>query len=111
MKHDKHDEFIAAIHSRNKLKLRFLSDQDYGAELIRTCAPFDFGPSRRAHDQTPRYHFWDYDSDTKQHNLGLLHHRIVDITVLTEKFDPATLVIWNVAAAPWFIKRDWGIHS
>jgi len=37
------DEFIDAIHSKNKIRLTFHSKEDR-QELTRTCAPMDYGP-------------------------------------------------------------------
>ena len=96
--------FIAAIHSKNKLSVTFYSKQD-DANIVRTCAPMDFAPSKRAADKSDRFHFWDYDSDQKQHTLSLLPDQVVGIEVLQSKFDPAEFVTWPPA---WTIARDWG---
>ena len=80
--------FVAAIHSKNKIRLTFYSKED-GIQLVRTCAPMDYGPSRRAANKDDRFHLWDYDSDTKSHTLSLLPNQIVSIDVLPEQFDPA----------------------
>jgi len=103
-------EFIKAIQSKNKVRLTFFSKED-GATLVRTCAPMDFGPSRRAHDKRDRFHLWDYDSDTKRHSLSLLPAQVVSIAVLPETFEPAEFVTWSTATSPWFVPRSWGAHS
>ncbi len=59
------DKFIDAIHSRSKIMLTFYSKED-NATITRLTAPMDFGPSRRAHDKSDRFHFWDYESDKKK---------------------------------------------
>jgi hypothetical protein len=102
--------FIAAIHSKNKIQLTFYSKED-GSQIVRTCAPMDFGPSRRATDKTPRFHFWDYDSDTKSHTLSLLPNQVVKITVLSQTFEPQDFVTWSAASSPWFVARNWGSCS
>jgi hypothetical protein len=102
--------FIAAIHSRNKVRLTFYSKED-GSSIVRLCAPMDYGPSRRAANKDDRFHFWDYDSDTKSHSLSLLPPQVVSIEVLSESFDPAGFVTWSTTTSPWFVKRDWGAHS
>lgn len=102
-----HDTFIQAIHDRRRVRLTFYSKQDRGI-LVRTCAPMDYGPSRRAHDKSPRYHFWDIDSDTRVHTLSLLPNQIVSVETLSETFDPAHFITWSTAASPWFVPRDWG---
>lgn len=104
------DKFIKAIHSKNKIRLTFYSKED-GAEIARTCAPMDYGPSRRATNKDDRYHFWDYDSDTASHTLSLLPNQVVRIDVLPETFDPAGFITWDTKKSQWFVPRDWGIYS
>jgi hypothetical protein len=101
------DKFIAAIHSRNKLSLTFHSKED-GQPLIRTCAPMDYGPSRRAHDKSDRFHLWDYDSDASQHTLSILPNQVLNIEVLAQAFEPSEFVTWQ---PQWFVQRDWGACS
>lgn len=105
-----HDTFIQAIHAQNKVQLVFYSKED-GQSLVRTCAPMDFGPSRRAKDKSDRYHFWDYDSDTQRHTLSLLPHQIISISVLADTFDPSEFITWNTTVSSWFVRRDWGRYS
>lgn len=102
--------FVAAIHSRHKVRLTFYSKED-GAQIVRTCAPMDYGPSRRASNKTDRFHLWDYDSDTKSHVLSLLPDQITSMEVLSATFDPAEFVTWNIANYPWFVARNWGQYS
>lgn len=101
------NEFIAAIHSKNKVRLTFHSKEDNGA-LVRTCAPMDYGPSSRAHDKSDRFHFWDYDSDKQRHTLSLLPEQVISIQVLGETFNPGEFVTWPTA---WHVQRDWGQYS
>lgn len=101
------DEFIQAIHDQHKLELTFFSKED-GHDLVRTCAPMDYGPSRHATNKDDRYHFWDYDSDEKKHVLSLLPNQVNNIKILPEKFDPAEFISWSTN---WFVKRDWGQFS
>jgi len=105
-----HDTFIAAIHAKEKVFLRFFSKED-GTTLDRTCAPMDFGPSRRAKDQSDRYHFWDYDSDTGRHTLSLPPGQIVSIEPAGDTFDPAEFISWSTSESPWLVQRDWGQFS
>lgn len=105
--HQEHQIFVEAIHSRTKIKLTFYSKED-GTLLVRTCAPMDFGPSRRALDKSNRYHFWDYDSDSKSHILSLLPNQISQIQVIRNSFDPAELITWSTKKSPWFLSRNWG---
>lgn len=101
------DTFVEAIKAKRKLRLTFYSKQD-GHNLTRTCAPMDYGPSRRTNHKKDRYHFWDYESDTKNHTLSLLPEQIVSIDILADKFEPSEFVTWETN---WFVSRDWGNFS
>lgn len=104
------DRFIQAIHGCKKVRLTFYSKDDERT-LVRTCAPMDYGPSRRAEEKNDRYHLWDYESDTGPHTLSLNPDQVTGIDVLDESFDPCEFVTWDTNASPWFVKRDWGRHS
>lgn len=103
-------EFIKAIRSRKKVLLRFYSMED-GTVLERTCAPMDFGPSRRAHLKNDRFHLWDYDSDAKRHTLSINPEQIVELIILEDEFDPREFVTWDTQKSAWFVDRDWGSVS
>jgi hypothetical protein len=108
--HAHHDVFVTSIHRRTRIALTFFSKEDR-RELKRSCAPMDFGPSRRAKLKVDRYHFWDYDSDTERHTLSLVPAQVVRIEATEIVFDPAEFVTWSIATSPWFIERDWGDFS
>ena len=108
--HPHHDVFISAIHNKTRLVLSFFSKEDRQI-LVRTCAPMDFGPSRRAKDKSDRYHFWDYDSDTVRHTLSLLPEQIQSMVLSEDSFDPSEFITWDVKVSPWFTPRDWGRFS
>jgi len=108
--HADHEVFLRALADQKRVELRFISKEDQG-QLSRECAPMDFGPSRRAKDGADRYHFWDFDSDTKSHVLSLLPDQIVSILALEQIFDPAEFVTWDVISSPWFVPRNWGRYS
>ena len=101
------DEFVASIHSKNKIRLAFYSKEDRHV-LVRVCAPMDYGPSRRAHNKADRFHFWDYESDTNEHVLSLLPRQIAQITTLPEAFEPSEFVSW---VPRWLVPRNWGAYS
>ena len=101
-------EFIEAIKERRLVEVSFFSKED-NAQLTRRCAPMDFGPSRRAKDQSDRFHMWDYESDVAPHTLSLPQDQVISIRVLDELFDPAGFVTWT--PINWFIDRDWGPYS
>jgi len=102
--------FINAIHELLKVQVTFFSIED-NQLLVRTCAPMDFGPSRRAKEKNDRYHFWDYDSDKLRHTLSINPEQVRKIVILEENFDPSEFVTWDTIKSPWFIKRDWGKYS
>lgn len=106
--HRDHATFITALVGKTKVRLTFFSKED-GDTLVRTCAPMDYGPSRRARDKSNRYHFWDYDSDQARHTLSLIANQITSIELLDEHFDPAEFVTWS--PVDWFYPRDWGAYS
>jgi hypothetical protein len=105
--HPHHAEFIQALISRHKLDVVFYSKRD-AVELSAVCAPLDYGPSRHAHDKTPRYHFWDYTSDEEAHQLSLPSEQILAIAPTYEPFDPGEFIYWPTN---WHCPRDWGAFS
>ena len=102
--HQDHAHFINSLHECRIVMLTFYGKED--RQLItRTCAPMDYGPSRRAKDQSDRYHFWDYDSDSGSHVLSLLPDQIAQIEPTAGNFEPARFVTW---LPNWFTPRNWG---
>lgn len=101
------NQFIAAIHSKSKLRVTFFSKEDR-CNIIRTCAPMDFGPSNKAKDKSDRFHMWDYESDKKNHTLSLLPNQVVSIEILAQHFEPGEFITWQTN---WFVQRDWGQYS
>lgn len=99
--------FLQALREKRKIKVSFYSQED-GRVLVRTCAPMDYGPSRRTAVKNDRFHLWDYDSDTKEHVLSLNPGQVQDIEILNEHFEPAEFVTWKTS---WFVPRDWGTYS
>lgn len=102
--------FTQAINTKSKLQVTFFSKED-NTQLTRLCAPFDIGPSSRNKDKIDRYHFWDYDSDTRSHVLSLIDEHVIDIKILDHKFEPSTLITWNFKPNSWHLQRDWGNYS
>jgi hypothetical protein len=65
------EKFTQAIHDRKKICIQFDSKED-GRVISRTCAPMDYGSSRRRNvKKNDKYHMWDYDSDKEMHTLSL----------------------------------------
>ena len=104
------DNFTKAIHDKTKIRLTFYSKED-GTTLTRKCAPMDYALSRRYKDGLMRFHLWDFESDTKNHNLALLPENIKNMEILSESFDPSSFVTWDTRQNMWTIKRDWGQYS
>src|SRR5580700_4990 len=102
--HSDHEVFISALELQEKIQLTFLSKED-ARELVRVCAPMDFGPSGRTYDQSDRYHFGDYDSEDKRHTLSLLPDQILEIRAAGESFAPGDFITWSPIR--WFYPRDW----
>lgn len=105
-----HEDLVDAIQGRFEVVVRWRSKDDGGSVQARRCAPMDYGPSRRAKDPSPRYHFWDFESDSpRNHVLSLLPEQIEDITVLPTRFEPSDFISWDVSTSPWFVARTtWG---
>ncbi|PVU82044.1 hypothetical protein DDP54_02370 [Cellulomonas sp. WB94] len=101
---------LSAIADLREVRVKWRSKDDGGQVQVRRCAPMDYGPSRRASDPEPRYHFWDFESDSgRNHVLSLRDDQIVDINILDTSFEPATFVTWSTS---WFVKRTtWGSHN
>lgn len=109
-----HDDVMAAIHDRREVLVTWVSKEDGGTNQTRRCAPMDYGPSRIAADKTPRYFFWDFESDSGQnHTLGLLAGRIVSVEILDSTFNPADFVTWDTTVkSPWWVPRTtWGADN
>lgn len=98
-----HAQFIAAIHEKKKVWVRFYSAADHGV-LDRVCGPMDYGPGGNVSDGLNRYWLWDYASTADSHTLGLTPQEIVDLRVLGEVFSPAD---FGDRPWPWAIPRDW----
>lgn len=101
-----YEKFINAIHNKKLVSVKFNSKEK--GVIIRSCIPFDYGPSRRYKDGLDRYHLYDLDSPDGKHNLSIIPEQVIDINILNENFDPAEYVHWTTS---WFIKRDWGAYS
>jgi hypothetical protein len=106
--HRDHETFTIGIDGRTKVILTWFSQED-GRDLTRTCAPMDYGPSRRNLNPNPaRYHFWDYDSDEGPHPLSLTASQVGSMTSTADSFDPGGFVTWTTS---WIYLRDWGAYS
>ena len=101
-----HDEFLKAIHEKKFVNITANSNEK--GVIQRICVPFDFGPSRKYHDQIARYHFWDLNSPDGPHNLALLPDQLLALVMIDQTFKPGDYVMWT---PKWIVPRDWGAHS
>ncbi|MBX3210949.1 MAG: hypothetical protein KF850_02855 [Labilithrix sp.] len=105
--HAAHAVFLDAIAAKRRLSVRFHSKK-LGREVVRVCAPLDFGPLRGAIEPVDHYQLWDLEGRRKPLNIPLLESEIVSMTALDETFDPASIITWNFKPGAWRIARDWG---
>jgi hypothetical protein len=108
--HADHQVFLDALAAKRRLSVRFFN-QKLGREMVRVCAPLDYGPLRGASDATPRYQFWDLEGRRKPLNLPVLAADLVSMTPLEETFDPAAIITWTFKPKAWHIPRDWAEFS
>jgi hypothetical protein len=108
--HAAHQLFLDAIAQKRRLSVRFFS-RKVGKELVRTCAPLDFGPLRGSIDGLDRYQFWDLEGKRKPLNIPLLEGEILEMTVLDETFEPAEIITWAFKPGSWSVPRDWAAFS
>jgi hypothetical protein len=102
-----HPLFVEAILENKKVKVHYYSAPDSGV-VDRIAAPLDYGPGAAggAGDGMNRYWLLEYSSTNEPRVVGLVSDQIVDLKVLGETFDPATL---GVATWPWSVARGPGL--
>ncbi len=98
--------FAEAIYSRRIVIIKFRAKTS-NQILLRKCAPLDIAPSKRTKNKIFKFHLWDLESEKTNHILSLEPSQIIDWEISDEQFEPAKIVTWNVAYAPWCVKRDW----
>ena len=108
--HADHQTFLDAIAGKRKLSVRFFN-RKVDQELVRTCAPLDFGPLRGAIDAVDRYQLWDLEGKRKPLNIAVLEGDVVKMTLLDETFEPSAIISWAFKPNAWRIARDWGEFS
>ena len=102
-----HERFLEAIREKRKVRVRLYSVADNGV-VDRVCAPLDYGPDVARQDGLNRYWLWDYAQKAGSETLPLLPNEILDLQMLGEDFDPASLC---PRTDQWSIPRDWGTPS
>jgi hypothetical protein len=108
--HASHQTFLDAIAAKRRLSVRFFHRKEK-RELVRVCAPLDYGPLRGAIDRSDVYQLWDLEAKRKPHNLALAEADIVAMTPLEETFEPAEIITWAFKPNAWSVPRDWAEHS
>jgi hypothetical protein len=108
--HASHPLFLDAIAAKRRLSVRFFS-RKVGKELVRVCAPLDYGTLRGAIGSAEYYQLWDLEGTQKPHNLALLEGEIVMMDPLEETFDPAAIITWAFKPGAWRVPRDWAEFS
>jgi hypothetical protein len=108
--HASHTVFLDALAAKRRLSVRFFHRKE-GRELVRVCAPLDFGPLRGALVAADHYQLWDLEGKRKPHNLALLEGDILEMTPLDETFDPASIITWKFKPNAWLVPRDWAEFS
>jgi len=108
--HASHPLFLDAIAAKRRLSIRFFS-RKVGKELVRVCAPLDYGALRGAIGSAEYYQLWDLEGTRKPHNLALLEGEIVTMDPLEETFDPAAIITWAFKPGAWRVPRDWAEFS
>jgi hypothetical protein len=105
-----HQLFLDAIAAKRRVSVRFKHPKEV-REMVCTCAPLDFGPLRGSKDPEPRYQLWDLDAKRRPFNLALRASEILELKLLEETFDPASIITWAFKAGAWAIPRDWAEFS
>ncbi len=108
--HASHALFLEAIASRNRLSVRFFHRKQQ-RELVRVCAPLDFGPLRGAVDRSEFYQLWDLEGRRKPLNLAIAPADVLAMERLEETFDPAAIITWAFKPGAWHVAREWGPFS
>src|SRR5271155_3002077 len=108
--HANHALFLEAIATRHRLSVRFLHRTDR-REVVRVCAPLDFGPLRGAVNRSDVYQLWDLEAKRKPFNLALAETDVVSMTRLQETFEPAAIIRWAFKPHAWHVARDWAEFS
>ncbi len=111
--HENHPLFLEALATRHRLSVRFRETAKGKAprEIVRVCAPLDYGPLRGALSRADVYQLWDLEAKRKPFNVVLAAADIVSMTPLDETFNPATIITWAFKPHAWHVPRDWAEFS
>jgi len=108
--HPSHSIFLDAIATRHRLTVRFFHRKE-NREVVRVCAPLDYGPLRGAKSSVDVYQLWDLEAKRKPYNLAIAEADLVSIARLDETFEPAAIITWAFKPHAWHVARDWAEFS
>ncbi len=108
--HPSHPVFLDAIVTRHRLSARFFHRKEQ-REVVRACAPLDYGPLRGAKDGASVYQLWDLEAKRKPYNVTIAEADLREVTRLDETFDPAAIITWAFKPHAWHVARDWAEFS
>jgi hypothetical protein len=114
--HANHPVFLEALATRHRLSVRFrettkATKGTAPREIVRVCAPLDFGPLRGAVSKADVYQLWDLEAKRKPFNVVLAEADIVSMTALDETFEPSAIITWAFKPHAWHVPRDWAEFS
>jgi len=108
--HAGHQVFLDALAQKRQVEIRFFHAKEK-KELVRVCAPLDFGPLRGTSDGLDRYQLWEMNGKRKPFNVAVLPADLLEIKVLDETFEPEAIITWAFKPNAWSVKREWGPFS
>lgn len=104
--HAEHQLFLDALRDKRCVTVSYYSKKE-GRNVVRKCAPLDYGPLRGAAEQEDHYQLWNLEGKKKPLNVVLRASEITAMTATNEPFDPAAIITWNFKPNAWHIARDW----
>lgn len=104
--HAEHQLFLDALLAKRCITVSYYSRKE-GKNVVRKCAPLDYGPLRGAIEPEAHYQLWNLEGKKKPLNVALRASEIFTMTATDERFDPATIITWNFKPNAWSIERDW----
>jgi hypothetical protein len=110
--HENHPLFLEALATRHRLSVRFFEMTGKARrEVVRVCAPLDFGPLRGAVSRADVYQLWDLEAKRKPFNVVIAEADIVSMTPLDATFEPSKIITWAFKPHAWHVPRDWAEFS
>ena len=108
--HADHQTFLDALHEKRCLSVSYYSRKER-KNVIRKCAPLDYGPLRGAIEPEDHYQLWNLEGKRKPLNVTLRDNELLTLTLLDETFEPADIITWAFKPNAWTLPRDWADFS